>query len=86
MKTDDPVELLVAEAFDRAGVRYIHESDNKDQRLDFWLPDQSVMVECKQFHTDRVAAQIAPHPNVIVIQGMGAARAFAAMIAAPPRS
>jgi hypothetical protein len=86
MHTNDPIERIVATTLTGAGICFVHESDNKSQCLDFVLLDSGVYIECKQFPTDRTSAQIAPFPNVIVIQGRDAAHAFAAMINPPPRS
>jgi len=80
MTTDDPMELIIAEGLTRAGIAFTHESDNKSQGLDFKLTQYGVLIECKQFPTDRTSAQIALYPNVIVIQGREAAKCFAAMI------
>lgn len=81
MTTDDPMELIIADGLKRAGIRFVHESDNKSQCLDFSLPDFGIYIECKQFPTERTSAQIAPFPNVIVIQGREAAHTFAKLIA-----
>jgi hypothetical protein len=80
MTTDDPMEMIIADGLKRAGISFVHESDNKSQSLDFSLPDFGVYIECKQFPTDRTSAQIAPFPNVIVIQGRASAYAFASLI------
>jgi hypothetical protein len=81
MHTNDPLETIIADGLGRAGIRFVHWSDNKSQALDFSLPDFGIYVECKQFATDKTSAQIAPFPNVIVIQGREAAQAFARLIA-----
>lgn len=80
MNTNDPIELIIADGLNRAGIRFTHESDNKGQALDFYLPDRGVYIECKQFPTDRTSAQIAGFANVIVIQGRQAAHTFVALI------
>lgn len=80
MTTDDPMELIIADGLKRADIRFVHESDNKSQSLDFSLPDFGVYIECKQFPTDRTSAQIAPFSDVIVIQGRAAAHLFVSMI------
>lgn len=49
-------------------------------RLDFYLPDHGVFIECKQFYSERIARQMSSVHNVIVIQGKDAAHAFATMI------
>lgn len=77
---DDPVEAVIVSAFTAAGISFVRERDGGTLELDFHLPDLNVYVECKQFHTDRIAAQMKRAPNVICIQGMEAARAFARMI------
>jgi hypothetical protein len=81
MHTDDPIELIIADGLRRAGIRFVHESDNKSQALDFSLPDLGVYIECKQFPSVRTSEQLAEFPNVILIQGRVAAWAFATMIA-----
>lgn len=80
MSFDDPIELIVAGGLNRAQIRFVHESDNKDQALDFYLPDSGVYIECKQFSTSRTSAQIANVANVIVIQGRQAALTFVELI------
>jgi hypothetical protein len=83
METTDPIELIVAEGLGRAGIRFTHESDNKSQGLDFLLPDFGVLIECKQFPSDRTGEQIAQFSNVILIQGRAAALAFVKLITGP---
>lgn len=81
----DPIEAIVAEALSKAGIRYLHENDRKgDLALDFYLPELDTYIEVKQFHSDRIARQMAQAPNVIAIQGRDAAKAFAAMITKIP--
>lgn len=75
----DPVEIMIADTLDKKGVRYVHETMNKDQGLDFYLPDSDVFIECKRFSSERTAKQIEGK-NVILIQGMKAAKAFRRMI------
>jgi hypothetical protein len=77
----DPMERMIAEALDAAGVAYTHERE-RGGGLDFHLPDNGVWIEVKQFHSDRIAAQMATQPNVIVAQGRVAVQALAAMIRA----
>lgn len=73
----DPVERVVASALDAAGVRYTHQDIGNAVagQLDFALPN-GVQIECKRFHAARVVDQMAAHENVIVIQGMKAAKTF----------
>lgn len=80
MTTDDPIELIIIEGLQRAGINFVHESDDKKQALDFYLPSYNIYIECKQFPTERTSAQIAPFPNVILIQGREAANVFSSLI------
>lgn len=74
----DPVEKIVADALDGAGVAYMRGYDR--HALDFELVGIGVYIECKRFHSDRIAEQMSRHENVIAIQGVHAARVFAEMI------
>ncbi len=76
-KMSDPVEKIVAEALTERGFKF--DRDNAVD-LDFYLPSTGVYIECKQFHTPRAIEQMARVPNVILIQGVAAALAFAMMI------
>lgn len=73
-KRTDPVESIVEDALDAAGIRH------DVSHLDFFLPDYGVYVECKQFFTLRVVEQMVQASDVIVIQGRSAAISFAHMI------
>jgi hypothetical protein len=50
------------------------------QRIDFYLPDYGVAIECKRFHTSRSLKQLSEHPEIILIQGLQAAKAFRALL------
>jgi hypothetical protein len=50
------------------------------QRIDFYLPDYDVAIECKRFHTPRSLRQLSAHKEIILIQGMQAAKAFRALL------
>ncbi|MBP6924702.1 MAG: hypothetical protein KBB78_03995 [Candidatus Pacebacteria bacterium] len=50
------------------------------QRIDFYLPDFGVAIECKRFHTSRSEKQLSENPEIILIQGMNAAKAFKALL------
>lgn len=76
----DPVERIVEAALIKKGLPYVTENDPRARRLDFYLPDLDLHIEVKQFHTPRVAEQMARSANIIVIQGMGAAKAFDLML------
>lgn len=38
--------------------------------LDFYLPSHDLYLEIKGGHSERIAGQMARHPNVIAIQGV----------------
>ena len=71
---EDPVEKVIADALDKIGLSY-----QRDAPLDFEC--EGFAIECKRYYTDRIHKQICNRENVIVIQGLGAAQAFAFMIA-----
>lgn len=73
----DPIEKIVEDALISAGIDYVRDPHPAALNLDFFLTGYGVHIECKQFHTDRIAAQMARAPNVIAIQGIEAARLFA---------
>lgn len=75
----DPVEKIIAETLSRKRVRFTHETQNKEQGLDFYLPDYDIFIECKRFSSERTEKQISGK-EVILIQGMIAARAFREMM------
>lgn len=67
----DSLEERIAMALDIAGVAFVHESENKKQELDFYLPSYDVYIEVNKFHSDIIAKD-----NVIVIQGVKAVELF----------
>lgn len=75
--SDDPVEKIVEAALDLALVTY----ERPPGGPDFVLTEMDCVIECKQFYTERAVRQMAGQPNAILIQGVEAARAFAALIA-----
>lgn len=76
----DPVEIVIAEGLERAGIEYERKSENRFPHLDFYLPRLNIYIEVKQFHTDRIADQMSRVPDIIAIQGMKAAVIFVKMI------
>lgn len=76
----DPVELEVAMGLDEAGIRYNHDTQGNTNGLDFYLMDYDVYIECKAFHTERSNEQLKRAPNIILIQGIGAARLFRKLV------
>jgi hypothetical protein len=84
MKPSDPLEAMVAEALSAADIPYV--IDGEDRRtlgLDFFLPDEGVHIEVKQFHTERTEGQMSRSPNVIVLQGRLAVAMFCAHLRKP---
>lgn len=71
-----PVEQIVERALEKKGVEFVTETDPRALRLDFFVPEFDLHIEVKQFHTPRIAEQMSRAANVIVIQGILAARAF----------
>lgn len=72
----DPMESKLAAILDGLGVSYVR--DDAVSGLDFYLPDYDLYIGVKQFHSDRIAEQMARRPNVIAIQGMESLYAFLA--------
>ncbi len=75
----DLVERIIAEGLTAKGIRFIHDGMDgvtTEKHLDFYLPDYDVYIECKQFHSDRSSKQLKRHLNIILIQGLEAARFF----------
>jgi hypothetical protein len=66
----DELEEQVAVILDKKGINYIHESENKSQILDFYLPDYDIFIEVKRFYTERVVRQLDSQENIIFIQGI----------------
>jgi hypothetical protein len=76
----DPIERMVADALDKAGIAYVAETDPRACGLDFYLPNVGVHIEVKQFHSERIADQMSRADDVIVIQGRWAAEIFCGLI------
>jgi hypothetical protein len=43
-------------------------------RLDFFLPDFNVYIECKRYHTPRINDQIERATDIIIVQGTASLR------------
>lgn len=77
----DPVEAVIEKALADAKIRFERgRGQPVDAGLDFYLPDLGIYIECKQFHTERIAEQMSRAENVIAIQGMKAAIIFGKLI------
>ena len=79
MMIKDPIEMIVAEVLQKLNVDYVHELENPNQRLDFYLPDYEIYIECKAFSTPRTSKQIEDR-KVILIQSKQAAWALESII------
>jgi hypothetical protein len=78
MNITDPIEKIIAQALTTAEIDFIHEGQPGAIKidLDFYLPEFDIFIECKASHTDRVLKQLESRPNIILIQGMQAAKTF----------
>jgi hypothetical protein len=76
----DHLEKRVAEVLDKAEIEFVHESENKEQGLDFYLPFFDVYIEIKQFHADRISRQMSSKDNVIAVQGTKSVNLLIAML------
>jgi hypothetical protein len=85
---NDPCEQIVRNALRLAGITFLEEEDN-ETRLDFFIPssdpharkEHGVHVEVCRFYTPRKVEQCSRAENVILIQGVNAARLFANALA-----
>jgi len=78
----DHLEKKIAIALDSANIEFVHESENKYQVTDFYLPEIDCFIEVKQYHTDRTATQLQKRKNdsVILLQGEKAVDFFVSKI------
>lgn len=78
MSKPDLMETIIEDALKENGINFTR--DNADNTLDFTLTQLGVHIECKRYYSERTIKQLARHKNVILIQGLGAAAAFADML------
>jgi hypothetical protein len=79
--TTDPMEQIIEAALVAAGIRYTtDEGGGTPHHLDFDLIDFGIAIEVKRMHSDRISAQMARAPNVIVAQGEVAVAFLAAAL------
>jgi hypothetical protein len=71
LERNDPMEIMVAEAFTEAGIAWV---DDLETGLDFYLPDYEVYVEVKRMHSARISEQMLRRPDVIAVQGLQAVK------------
>jgi hypothetical protein len=74
----DPMEQLIADALDEAGIPYVRDGENPSH-LDFRL-DNGIEIEVKRFHSPRISEQMSRVDNVIVAQGKEAVEFLASLI------
>ena len=62
---DDPIELAMIALLERHKIAYERPDRQQDNpvNLDFYLPEHGIYIEVKQFHTDRIARQLAAVPE-----------------------
>lgn len=77
--TPDPMEVMVLKALHASGEPFEH-GPAVEAHLDFHLPNRGVHIEVKQFHSDRIAGQMARVENVIVAQGAKAVGYLASLL------
>jgi len=70
------LELKVANFLSENKISFLHENENKSQKLDFYLPDFDVYIEVKKFFSQRSENQLAEHDNIILLQGKKAVDFF----------
>lgn len=77
------METILDAGLAAASIRYVRNVEpNGPGRgsIDYYLPDYDLYIEVKQFHSDRIAGQMAQVENIVAIQGIGAAKAFVGML------
>lgn len=82
-KMTDPMEDMIRSALDECNITYTEDGKlggEINKALDFYLTDFSVHIEVKQFHSPRIANQMARVDNVIVAQGRVAVELLADML------
>ena len=62
-------EKEIEEALTNNGVNF-----NRNGRLDFYLIDEDVYIEVKQYHCERSNEQLASQDNIILVQGEKSAK------------
>lgn len=69
----DLMEKVIEDALIKAAIPF-----RRDDPLDFECP--TFAIECKRFYSPRAIKQLERNDNVILIQGIDAAKAFAGLI------
>ena len=71
-----PMESVIGNALIAGDYEFLDGSQTPEG-LDFYLVKEDVFIEVKQFYSERIHEQISRSKNVIVIQGVKAAKLFA---------
>jgi hypothetical protein len=70
-----PLEQAAREALEYLEIPF-ETGDQTEESLDFYLHENGVHLEIKQFHSPRIAEQTSRAANVIVLQGREAVKLF----------
>ncbi len=76
----DPVERIIYDALTEAGISFVH--DGAFPKLDFYLHEINLHIECKRAYTPRAIEQCSRFENVILVQGIDAAKWLASVLLA----
>lgn len=79
----DPLEQLIEDALEVAGVRYVRDVQTEGPdgpSLDFYIPLTETYIEVTRAYTPRKIRQLGSAENVILLQGERAVRAFAILL------
>lgn len=79
----DPMESMIQKALEATQEPFLLERQN-EPALDFYLPRRDVYIEVKQFHSPRIADQMARAPNIIAAQGKLAVQMLADLLRRHP--
>lgn len=86
--THDVLEEMIGNALTEAGIGWVHENHpdrahekrtDGQRTLDFKL-DNGMYIEVKHLYSERSVRQMASAPNVILIQGLEAAKWFCELL------
>ncbi len=87
LQLSDPLEQYIADSLTRAGIPFVHESQDAQmtKALDFFLPDHLVYLEIKGGHSNRIVGQMGRAMNVIAIQGVKSVDFICKLLSVIPR-
>lgn len=76
----DNTEKQIGEILEKAGIRFVHESEDNTLKLDFYLPDYGIYIEVKRFYSNRSSKQLSSEESIIFIQGVKSVMFFKTFI------